>query len=171
VKIVNVDQITTLDHTNCLRIKFANASGYITKEYVLNDCGLNEIYHDFIQEYYLYCTVPFDNTVVDSDEDIEFIDPDFDTHKNLLNKDYSILIEKKNDKLTIVNIELINLEYWMVREYNIPYIDWLEELEEKQRIKDEAESYNNYYNNKSYDNFKFGGLTGEEADTLYWNID
>lgn len=171
VKVVNIEQNTTTDNLDCVKIKFANASGYITKEYILNDNGLYEFYHDFVEEHYLYCTEPFDNTLLNSDIEIEFIDSDFDTHKDLLNKDYTIVIEKKNDQLNVVRIMLINLEYWMVYNHNIPYIDRCEELDEKQRIKDEEESYNNYYRNKSFDNFEYGGLSGEEAETLYWNID
>jgi hypothetical protein len=89
----------------------------------------------------------------------------------MLNNDYQIKIELENSHLIAKNIRLINIDYEMTLSHNIPYIDRLEDLDEAQRIKDEAESYSNYARNNQSDTFEFGGLSGEEAETLYWNID
>jgi hypothetical protein len=171
VKVVNIDNYTNDENYDVLKIKFANAEGFASKTYVLDNAGLLELYHDFIFDYYVHVARPIVLKDMIFNKAIQFADPTFDCQHHVLNSDYEIKIEPQNDMFNVINVNLIDINYWMAYKHNKPYIDRQEDFEEKRRV--DAENQSNYNNYKSSDSeeFEFGGLRGEEAETLYWNID
>jgi hypothetical protein len=166
---VNIDEDISSDGIDQLKIKFASAEGYFVKEYHLNEDGLLELYNDFINDYYI--NTPCYNYLLNSDKNIHlrYEDPIFDTHKDILNKEFQIFISEVDNTLKIDCIIPCSTEYWMTVNHVKPFVDYHDDLEKKIQENDERESYNSYLNRIHNNEFEYGGLRGEEAVTCYWN--
>ena len=172
--VVDIDEV--LDDKNTiasLNIKFASSEGYIVKCYDFNHNGFQQLYDDFIENYFINAKEP--TTIADylfsEQVNLNANSQGFDTHKDILGKEYSISIKVINGSPYAERIEESSIDYMMTQDYIIPYVDEIEEINEKMKEQEEKDSWANYHNSKSFtDDDCFGGLRGEEADTLYWNI-
>lgn len=172
--VVNIDEVSEDGKINLLTIKFASAEGYIIKNYDFDKNGLKELFDDFIKTNYMNSNEPkiLMDHLFDKQLKYEYYFKEFDTHEDILGNVFTINVVKVNDSLIVNGIEECSLDYWMASDYSVPFIDEIEELNERMEEKEEEERWAKFHNSKSLldDDESFGGLRGEEADTLYWNI-
>lgn len=165
--IVDIDEVI-LDGNVLISIKFASAEGFIKKKYLMNEDGLIRFYEDFLIEHYAYDSFPINNHshLLMSVGAINSYH--FDTHINLINKQFRISIELKDGVPEVVSIASCSHDYHMGIDYIKPYKTELDRLDLVSRIKDEQESHQKYIDNLNVKS-SYGGLTGEEAENFYWN--
>lgn len=178
VHVVNIDEKINEVGVVQLSVKFATAEGFIIKEYLLKERGLRSFYEDFIADFYWTTLHPIDSENRAANLSFDLLNSEFDTNIHLINKEFEIVIEHIDGRNEITAIYPCKIAHAMSQQYIKPFLDYVEYLEEQSweeyRIKSEAESWAIYNENKSLgldSDFEFGGLRGEEAETMYWNID
>lgn len=178
VHVVNIDEKISQLGMVQLSVKFATAEGFFIKEYLLNERGMRSFYDDFIADFYWTTLHPIDSENRAANLSFDLLNSEFDTNIHLINKEFEIVIEHIDGRNEITAIYPCKIAHAMSQQYIKPFLDYVEYLEEQSweeyRIKSEAESWAIYNENKSLgldSDFEFGGLRGEEAETMYWNID
>jgi len=178
VHVVNIDEKISQLGMVQLSVKFATAEGFFIKEYLLNERGMRSFYDDFIADFYWNSLHPIDSENKDANLNFDMLNSEFDTNIHLTKREFEIVIKHIDGRNEITEVKPCKIAHAMSQQYIKPFLDNVEYLEEQSweeyRIKSEAESWAIYNENKSLgldSDFEFGGLRGEEAETLYWNID
>jgi|688.fasta_scaffold322114_2 hypothetical protein len=178
VHVVNIDEAISQMGIVNLSVKFATAEGFFVKEYLLDEHGMRSFYDDFIADFYWTNLHPINDNNKESKFHFDLLDSVFDTNMHLLNREFEIVIEYIDGRNEITAINPCMIAHAMSQQYIKPFLDYIEYLDEKSweeyRMKSDAESWAIYNENKSLgldSDFEFGGLRGEEAETMYWNID
>jgi hypothetical protein len=178
VQAVNVDEKISEVGVMQLSVKFATAEGFIIKEYLLNEHGMRSFYEDFVTDFYWESLNPIDSENQELARNLDLLSSEFDTNIHLVNREFMITIKNIDGRNQVDEVAPCKIAHAMSQYYIKPFMDNLEhadwEFWNDYQNEQQNESFWKYMANKSCgldSDFEFGGLRGEEAETLYWNID
>lgn len=165
VHVVNIDEKISQLGMVQLSVKFATADGFFIKEYLLNERGMRSFYDDFIADFYWNSLHPIDSENKDANLNFDMLNSEFDTNIHLTKREFEIVIKHIDGRNEITEVKPCKIAHSMSQRYIKPFVDNLEVTEF------DFGSDNGKFEIYSDSGFEFGGLRGEEAETLYWNID
>lgn len=178
VHVVNIDEKINEVGVVQLSVKFATAEGFIIKEYLLKERGLRSFYEDFIADFYWESLNPIDGENQELARNLDLLSSEFDTNIHLVNREFKITIKNSDGRNQVAEVGPCKIAHAMSQDYIKPFMDVLEyadwEFWNDYQNEQQNERFWNYMENKSLgldSDFEFGGLRGEEAETMYWNID
>jgi hypothetical protein len=167
VHVVNIDEAISQMGIVNLSVKFATAEGFFVKEYLLDERGMRSFYDDFIADFYWTNLHPINDQNKESKFNFDLLDSVFDTNMHLLNREFEIVIEYIDGRNEITAINPCMIAHAMSQRYTKPFYD---------NFESEHMCHSDMHNGQAFEvyldsDFEFGGLRGEEAETMYWNID
>jgi hypothetical protein len=141
VHVVNVDEERNEQGVMQIVVKFATAEGFILKEYLLDEHGMQSFYEDFIADFYWESLSPIDHENMESGISLDTLSSEFDTNTNLLHREFKIVVENFEQCNLVTEVAPCKISYSMSQRYIKPFVDNL------------------------------NGLQGKEAETMFLNID
>lgn len=171
VHVVNVDEKINEVGVMQLFVKFATAEGFIMKEYLLNKRGMKSFYEDFIADFYWESLNPIDSKNQELTRNLDLLSSDFDTNIHLVNREFKITIKNINGRNQVADVAPCKIAHAMSQLYVKPFVDNLKGENWGHLHNEYSNEYGKPFEVYSDSDFEFGGLRGEEAETMYWNID
>lgn len=123
VHIVNVDEKYSRHGVIQLVIKFATAEGFIFKEYLLDEYGIQSFYEDFIADFYWESLSPIDHENMESGISLDTLSSEFDTNINLLHREFKIVVENFEQCNLVTEVAPCKISYSMSQRYIKPFVD------------------------------------------------